>query len=147
MDIEDLQATSYDTLRMAGKVKILSENAVLWTQMEFDMINEYGKDGWRQIPGTIMFSNGISWVCIISLNLVRNRKDEYILEKMTVHCAAWDSGFTQTGLGVQRDVRGVQEFYSLIFGSEVNQERSFVDSTSLAIVAGYKFHSKNMTAM
>lgn len=84
MDIEDLQATFYDTLRMAGKVKIRSENAVLWTQMEFDMINEYGKGGWRQIPGTIMFSNGISWVCIISLNLVRNRRDEYILEKMTV---------------------------------------------------------------
>ena len=81
----------------------------------------------------------------------------YILEpgekqKRWIHpweddCAAWDSGFTQTGLRVQRDVRGVQEFYSLIFGSEVNQERSFVDSTSLAIVAGYKFHSKNMTAM
>ena len=46
------------------------------------MINEYGKDSWRQIPGTIMFSNGISWVCIISLNLVKNRRDEYILEKM-----------------------------------------------------------------
>ena len=51
------------------------------------------------------------------------------------------------GLGVRRDVRGVQEFLSLISGSKVKFESGFVDLTSLGIVAEYKFHSKNMTAM
>ncbi len=130
MDIEDLQATYYDTLRMAGKVKIRSENAVLWTQVESDRIYEYGKDGLRQIPGTIMFSNGISWVYIISLNLVSNRRDEYILEKMSVQPGIldllkldWESG----------EMYAVQEFYSFISKSEVNQESGLVDSTSTAM--------------
>ena len=41
----------------------------------------------------------------------------------------------------------MQEFYSLISGTEVILENGFVDLTSLAVLAGYKFHSKNMTAM
>ena len=40
----------------------------------------------------------------------------------------------------------MKEFYSLISGTEVRLERGFIDLTSLAILAGFKFH-KNMTAM
>ena len=109
-----------------------------------------GKDVWRLIPGKIKFGNGISWVCIISLNLERNRGGEYILEKMTVQPGILDLLQylpVSAGLGVRRDVRGVQEFLSLISGSKVKFESGFVDLTSLGIVAEYKFHSKNMTAM
>ena len=38
----------------------------------------------------------------------------------------------------------MEDFYSLISGSELRVERGFIDITSLAILAGYKFH-KNMT--
>ena len=40
----------------------------------------------------------------------------------------------------------MEEFYSLISGTEVKLERGFIDLTSLAILAGFKFHKK-MTAM
>ena len=36
------------------------------------------------------------------------------------------------------------EFYSLIFGEEVRLERGFIN---LAVLAGYKFQSRNMTVM
>ena len=150
MDVEDVKTTYYDTLRMAGKVRIHDDNAVLWTRVETEMLYEYGKDGWKQIPGKIMFGNGITWVCIISLNLSRNRRDKYILERMSVQPGILDllrDLPVSAGLGVRRDIRGVQEFYSLISGVEVNMGGGFIDLTSLAIVAEYKFHSKNMTTM
>ena len=41
----------------------------------------------------------------------------------------------------------MQEFYSLISGTELILENGFLDLTSLAVLAGYKFPSKNITAM
>jgi len=35
----------------------------------------------------------------------------------------------------------------MVSGEEVRVERGFIDLTSLAILAGYKFQSRNMTAM
>ena len=57
------------------------------------------------------------------------------------------SNMHAAGLGVRRDVRGVHEFFSLISGTDVILENEFVDLTSLAVLAVYKFHSKKMTAM
>jgi len=51
------------------------------------------------------------------------------------------------GLAIRRDIWGVEEFYSLISGEEVRIERGFIDLSSLAVLAGYKFQSRNMTAM
>ncbi len=51
------------------------------------------------------------------------------------------------GLAVRRDSQGIEEFYSLVSGEDVSLERGFLDLTTLATLAGYKFHSKNMTAM
>ena len=93
--------------------------------------------------------NGISWVCIISLDLHKNAKDEYILEKMKIQPEIMDLLRClpmSAGLGVWRDVRGVQEFL-LISGTEVILENGCIDLTSLAVLSGYKFHLKNMTAM
>ena len=50
------------------------------------------------------------------------------------------------GLSIRRDIQGVEEFYSLISGVEVRME-GFVDLTSFAVLARYKFQAKNMTAM
>ena len=84
------------------------------------------------------------------MNLSRNRRDKYILERMSVQPGILDllrDLPVSAGLGVRRDIRGVQEFYLLISRVEVNMGGGFIDLTSLAIVAGYKFHSKNMTTM
>ena len=115
MVVEDVKTTFYDTLRMTGKLEICSGRFVLQTQVESEVIYRFGKDGWRQIPGKIMIGNGISWVCIISLDLSKTNRDEYILEKMTVQSEVLDllcCLSVSAGLGVQRDVQGVQEFYS-----------------------------------
>lgn len=61
MDVQDVKATFYDTLRMAGRLEISSRNPVLSTQIESKMIHKFRQDGWRQISGKIMIGNGISW--------------------------------------------------------------------------------------
>ena len=87
---------------------------------------------------------------MISLNLRRNKSKEYVLERMTVQPEIIELLHDlpmSAGLAIQRDIRGVEEFYSLISGEEVRLERGFIDLTSLAILAGYKFQSRNMSAM
>ena len=78
MDVEDVKTTFYDTLRMVGKVRIRSEDEVLWTVVEKDVIYGYKRDSWKYVPGKIMFGNGITWKTIISLNLRRNWRSEYL---------------------------------------------------------------------
>ena len=41
----------------------------------------------------------------------------------------------------------MQEFCTLISGAQVVLENGSTDLTSLAVLAGYKVHSMNMTAM
>ena len=87
---------------------------------------------------------------MISLDLKLNEKGDYLLEKMSVQSGILDilSDLpVSAGLAIRRDVSGVEEFYSLISKSDVRLERGFIDLTTLAILAGYKFHSKNMMAM
>ncbi len=83
-DVEDVKATYFDTLRMAGKATIDPKNAVLKRKCDPEMMTDASKDKFKQIPGKIMFGNGVSWTCLISLDLRRNKKKEYILEKMSV---------------------------------------------------------------
>ena len=90
------------------------------------------------------------WECIISLNLLKNERDKYILKKMDIQPGILDLLRClpmSARLGVRRDVQRVQEFYSLISRSKVILEKVSVDLTALAILTGYKFHSKNMTAI
>ena len=42
-----------------------------------------------------------------------------------------------TGLGVRRDIKGIEEFYSIISGKDVEM-LGFINLNSLAIAAGYK---------
>ena len=82
LDVEDVKVTYYDTLRMAGKLSIMPENPVIRSHLE--IINGWSKDGWRQVPGKIMFGNGITWTCLISLDLKTTEQGDYLLERMTV---------------------------------------------------------------
>ena len=84
LDVEDVKVTYYDTLRMAGKLSIMPERPVIRTHLDKEMIQGFPKDGWKQVPGKIMFGNGISWTCLILLDLKMTEKGEYLLEKMTV---------------------------------------------------------------
>ena len=149
LDMEDVKVTYYDTLRMARKLSIMPENPVIRSHLDKEIIHGWSKDGWRQIPGKIMFGNGITWTCLISLDLKTTEKGDYLLEGMTVQERILEilrDLPVSSGLAIRRDVGGVEEFYSLISGTEVRLERGFIDLTSLAILAGFKFH-KNMTAM
>ncbi len=56
-------------MRMAGKVSIDPKNAVLKRKCDPEMMTGYSKDVFKQLPGKIMFGNGISWTCLISLDL------------------------------------------------------------------------------
>ena len=149
LDVEDVKVTYYDTLRMAGKLSIIPERPVIRTYLEKEVIHGLTKDVWKQVPGKIMFGNGISWTCLISLDLKMTEQGDFMLEKMAVQTGILEllrDLPVSSGLAIRRDVGGVEEFYSLISGSELRLERGFIDLMSLAILAGYKFH-KNMTAM
>ena len=138
LDVEDVKVTYYDTLRMAGKLNINPEGAVNRTNLEKETIHGQAKDIWKQVPWKIMFGNGISWTCLISLDLKMTEKGEYLLEKMTVQEGILEllrDLPVSSGLAIRRDVGGVEEFYSLISGLELNLERGFIDLTSLAILA------------
>ena len=150
LDVEDVKATFYDTLRMAGKIQISGGRIPLRTQVEKDVVYGYLKDGWRQIPGKIMFGNGITWTCLVSLDLEQDERSRYLVRRMEVQpeiLSLLRDLPVSAGLAIRRDLQGVEEFYSLISGEDVKLERGFLDLTTLAILAGYKFHSKNMTAM
>ena len=115
LDVEYVKTTYYDTLWMAGKLSIDPKKAVLRTRVETDLAHGYSKDRWNQVPGKIMFGNGITWTCLISLDLEMDGMGDYILKQMTVQ-----SGIVQllrglpvsAGLAIRRDVRGAEEFYS-----------------------------------
>ncbi len=66
-----VKATYFDTLRMAGKATIDPKNAVLKRKCDPEMMTDASKDKFKQIPGKIMFGNGVSWTCLISLDLKR----------------------------------------------------------------------------
>jgi len=82
--VEDVKTTFYDTLRMAGKVRIDPKNSVLKCRRNLEVIYGYSKDVWMQVPGKIMFGNGVSWMCLIFLDLSYNKEKEYILKEMSV---------------------------------------------------------------
>ena len=51
-----------------------------------------------------------------------------------------------TEVGVRRDVVGIEEFYSILSGKNV-ELNGFVDLSTMAAAAGYKFKARNMTEM
>ena len=150
LDVEDVKVTYHDCLRMAGKVQIENPGAPIRPKTSSEILYKYGKDEYWQIPGKIMFGNGITWMAVISLDMRRNAREEYILETMSVQQGILDllrDLPVSAGLGVRRDVRGIEEFYSLIADKPVQMMNGFVDLAAMSIAAGFKFHARNMTAL
>ena len=114
LDVEDVKTMYYDTLRMAGKLSINPEKAVRRTSPEKEIIHGQFKDTWKQIPGKIMFSNGISWTCLISLDLKMTERGDYMLEKMVVQDGILD---------LLRDLPYLPDFRS---GEMSGEWRSFI---------------------
>ena len=51
-----------------------------------------------------------------------------------------------TGVGVRRDVVGIEEFYSTI-SREIVELNVFLDLSGMAAAAGFKLRARNMTAL
>ena len=150
LDVEDVKTTYHDTLRMASKVQIDAPGALLQKKPSKESLVKYGADEYRQIPGKIMVGNGITWMAVISLDMHRNRDGVYFLEQMRVQQGILEllHNFpVSAGLGIRRDVRGIEEFYSLLADEPVELSNGFLDLASLSIAVRYKFHARNMTAL
>ena len=149
LDVEDVKVTYFDTLRMAGDLSFKPGQRIA-KDKDKNRIPGIEKDSWKQIPGKIMIGNGLTWMLVVSLDLKRDEAGVYLINKMKVQdgllCILRDLPVS-TGLGVQRDIRGIEEFYSLISGSRVELKAGFLDLVVLATVAGYQFSSKNMTCL
>ena len=51
-----------------------------------------------------------------------------------------------TGVGVRRDVVGIEDFYTLV-SRETIELNGFLDSSGMAAAAGFKLQARNMTAL
>jgi len=130
LDVEDVKTTFYVTLRMTGKVPISGGRAPFRTLVEKEMIYGNLKDTWKQMPGKIMFGNGITWTCQISLDLEQDERSRYIVKRMEIQPVILDllrDLPVSAGLEIGRDLQGIEEFSSLISGEDVSLERGFLD--------------------
>ena len=76
-----------------------------------------------------MFGKGLTWYGIISLPYQRNHRGDYVVERIWAQPRLLEvlrDLPTCTGVGVRRDVVGIQEFYTLISGKDV-ELNGFVD--------------------
>ena len=51
-----------------------------------------------------------------------------------------------TGVGVRRDVVGIEDFYTILSGETI-ELNGVIDLSAMAAAAGYKFCARNMTAL
>ena len=89
-------------------------------------------------------------MAVISLDMRRNAREENILETMTVQQGILDllrDLPVSARLGVRRDVRGIEDFYSLIADKPIQMMNGFVDLAAMSIAAGFKFHARNMNTL
>ena len=54
---------------------------------------------------------------------------------------------TCTGVGVRRDIVGIEDFYTMLLSGESVELNGFVDLASMSAAAGYKLLSRNITAV
>ena len=96
-----------------------------------------------------MFGDSLTWTGIISLPYKRSRTGEYLISRIEVQ-----PGLLEvlrdlpvcSGVGVRRDVVGIEEFYSILSGKDV-ELNGFIDLSAMAAAAGYRFRARNMTAL
>ena len=60
MDVEDMKASYYDIMRMAGKIVISKDSQPFQRHLDNRLVTGLQEDGWKQTPGKIMFSDGLT---------------------------------------------------------------------------------------
>ena len=132
MDVEDVKASYYDVMCMAGKIVISQESQSFQQHLDDRPVSGLLEDCWKQKTGKIMFCNGLSWCTFISLPYRRNHRGDYVVERIWVQPRLLDVLMdlpTCTGVGVWRDNVGIEEFYTLISGENV-ELKGFVDQNN-----------------
>ena len=150
MDVEDVKASYYDVMRMAGELVISNPGTQIFkSKIDERPVPGIREDGWKQTPGKIMFGDGLKWTGIISLPYKRNRNGDYLISRIEVQPRLLEvlkDLPVCTGVGVRRDIVGIEEFYSILSGKNI-EFNGFIDLLAMAAAAGYKFRARNMTAM
>ena len=96
-----------------------------------------------------MFGDGLTWTGIISLPYKRDKNGDYLICRIIVQPRLLEvlkDLPVCTGVGVRRDVVGIEEFYSILSGKTV-ELNGFVDLSAMAAAACYKFRARNITAI
>ena len=96
-----------------------------------------------------MFGNGLCWCVIISLSYWRYKDGEYLVERIVLQPELLEiirDLPVCTGVGVRRDVTGIEEFCSIVSRESV-ELNGVLDLSGMAAAAGYKLRARNMTAM
>ena len=134
-------------MRMAGE--IVTGTQIFKSRIDDRSVPGIREDGWMQTSGKIMFGDCLTWTGIISLPYKRDKNGDYLISRIVVQPRLLEvlkDLPVCTGVGVRRDVVGIEEFYSLLSGETV-ELNGFVDLSAMAAAAGYKLRARNMTAM
>ena len=78
MDVEDVKASYFDIMRMAGEIVISNPGTQIFKKrVDERAVPGISKDCWKQMHGKIMFGDGLLWTAIISLPYKRSRDDSW----------------------------------------------------------------------
>ena len=149
MDLEDMKVSYYDMMHMAGKIVISHKSQSFQRHLDSRPVSGLIEDYWKQTPGKIMFGDGLTWCAIISLPYWRNHLGDYVVERIRVQPRLLEvlrDLPTCPGVRVRRDVAGIKEFYTLLFGEDV-ELNGFVDLSVMSVAAGFKLRARNMTTL
>ena len=64
MDVEDVKASYYDIMQMAGKIVISQESQSFQRHLDDRPVSGLMEDCWKQTPGKILFGDGLTWCAI-----------------------------------------------------------------------------------
>ena len=148
LDNEEIQINLYDVYRLAGRIECKTPRVASKIE-EKEQRSGLPEDRPCQLPTKIMFGNGLSYCVIISINLERNSRGEYMIQRINVQdeiINLLESLPICTGLGVRGDVQDIEFYYSIFAGKTVSLQ-GFIDLASLAVLCGYNLMSKSMTPM
>ena len=82
MDVEDVKASYYNVMGMAGKLVISKESQPFQQNLYNRLVSRLLEDSWKQNPGKIMFGNSLTRCLIISLPYQRNKNGDYTVERI-----------------------------------------------------------------
>ena len=129
MDFKDAKASYYNVMHMAGKIGISKESQPFQRHLDDRSVSGLLKYSWKQTPGKIMFGNRLSWCVIISFPYRRNRKANYIVERVRVQpplLQVLRDLPVCMGDRVRWEVVGIEDFYTLVSGEGV-EHNGFVE--------------------